>query len=220
MSTTNPDDIRRTIRHRLVPFALPIAIVGVISPFVLFVVNASSGGNAVWTFIAFVGISVGAGLFGYYVIRPTPWVLAAYIVQYVGGLFLVLSSGVALEDKTSVIHQGFWIVAVPYAVAIWCFVMWVLRSAAVAGTRARGVDTQATVESVGVDGLVNYVPHERLTLSFTDDTGTKRFFRTGITGGYYSQGDKIPIRYDPEHPDSKRAIIVGGQPYVDPGHQP
>ncbi len=220
MSTTNPDDVAKTIRHRLIPLALPIAIIGVLCAPVLFVINQNSGGNAVWTFIAFVAISVGAGLFGYYVIRPTPWVLAAYIVQYLAGLFLVLSSDVALEDKTSIIHQGFWIVFVPYAVAAFCLIMWVLRRSAVAATRSRGVDTQATIESIGVDGQVNYIQHQRMTLSFTDTHGTKRFFRTGITGGFYDIGDKIPIRYDPEHPDSKRAIIVGGQPYVSKDQQP
>ena len=220
MSTTNPDEIAKTIRHRLVPFALPLAIIGVLSAPVLAAINANSGGNEIWTFLAYVGISVGAGLFGYYVIRPTAWVLAAYIVAYVAGLFLVLSSGVALEDKTSVIHEGFLIVAVPYVAAAVCMVLWALRRAAVATTRARGVDTQATIESIGVDGMVNYVQHQRMTLSFTDTKGTKRYFRTGITGGFYDIGDKIPIRYDPEHPDSKRSIIVGGQPYVSPDQQP
>lgn len=220
MSTTNPDEVAKTIRHRLIPYALPIAVIGVLCAPVLFVINLSGGGNQVWVIVAYVAISVGAGLFGYYVIRPTPWVLAAYIVAYAAGLFLVMSSGVPFDDPSSVIHQGFWIVAVPYAVAAFCFVMWMLRTAAVATTRARGVNTTARVESVGVDGQVNYVPHQRLTLSFTDTKGTKRYFRTGITGGYYNAGDTIPIRYDPDHPDSKRSIIVGGQPYVDPSHQP
>jgi hypothetical protein len=220
MSTTNPDEIAKTIRHRLVPLALPLAIIGVLSAPVLAAINANSGGNEIWTFLAYVGISVGAGLFGYYVIRPTAWVLAAYIVAYAAGLFLVLSSGVALEDKTSVIHQGFLIVAVPYVVAAVCLVLWALRRSAVAITRARGVDTQATIESIGVDGMVNYVQHQRMTLSFTDTKGTKRYFRTGITGGFYDIGDKIPIRYDPERPDSKRSIIVGGQPYVSKDQQP
>ena len=125
MSTINPDDVAKTIRHRLIPAALPIAIIGVLCAPVLFVINSNSGGNQLWTFLAYVVISVGAGLFGYYVQRPTPWVVAAYIVQYVGGLLLVLSSGVALENSTSVIHQGFWIIAVPYAVAAYCLVMWV-----------------------------------------------------------------------------------------------
>lgn len=220
MSTTNPDEVARTIRHRLIPLALPLAIIGVLAAPVFFVINQASGGNAIWTFVAFVLVSVGAGLFGYYVIRPTAWVLAAYIAAYVGGVFLVLASGDPLGDRYSVIHEGFWIVAVPYAIAAWCFVMWVLRRSAVAATRVRGVDTQAIIESVGVDGMVNYIQHQRMTLSFTDTQGTKRFFRTGITGGFYDIGDKIPIRYDPEHPDSKRSIIVGGQPYVSKDQQP
>ncbi|HEY4212098.1 MAG TPA: DUF3592 domain-containing protein, partial [Steroidobacteraceae bacterium] len=115
---------------------------------------------------------------------------------------------------------GFWIVAVPYVGAAVCFVLWMLRRSAVAMTRSRGIDTTATIESIGVDGMVNYVQHQRMTLSFTDNKGTKRYFRTGITGGFYDIGDTIPIRYDPEHPDSKRAIIVGGQPYVSPDQQP
>lgn len=220
MSTTNPDDVKRTIRHILIPAALPLAIIGVLAGPVLAVINVAGGGNEIWTFVAFVLISVGAGIFGYYVVRPTPWILAAYIAAYVGGVFLVLASGVPLGDDTSVIHQGFWIVATPYVAAAVCFVLWVLRRAAVSVTRARGVDTMATIESIGVDGMVNYIQHQRMTLSFTDTKGTKRYFRTGITGGFYNPGDKIPIRYDPERPESKRSIIVGGQPYVPLDQQP
>ena len=219
MSTTNPDDVKRTIRHRLAPFALPIAIIGVLIAPVLFVINETSG-NQVWTFLAYVGISVGAGLFGYYVIRPTPWVLVAYSVQYIGGLFLVLGSSIPLGDDPRVVGQAIWIVLVPYAVAAFCLFMWTLRRAAVSVTRARGVDTTAKIESIGVDGMVNYVQHQRMTLSFTDTKGVKRFFRTGITGGFYNPGDTIPIRYDPDRPDSVRSIIVGGQPYVSPDQQP
>jgi len=220
MSTTNPDEIAKTIRHRLIPLTLPIAIIGVLSAPVLAAVNANTGGNTIWTFIAYVFVSVGAGLFGYYVHRPTPWVLAAYSVQYIGGLFLVLGSSIPVGGDPSVVYQAIWIVIVPYAVAAVFLVMWALRRAAVAVTRARGVDTTATIESIGVDGMVNYIQHQRMTLSFTDTQGTKRYFRTGITGGFYNIGDTIPIRYDPEHPDSKRSIIVGGQPYVPEEQQP
>lgn len=220
MSTTNPDDIRRSIRHRLVPVANVAAIVGVLigpAVWIFYRIHPTqdSGG-----FLVYVFVSVGAGLLGYYVVRPTPWILAAYIVDYVAGLMLVLSTGVPLGDPTSIIHRGFWFVAVPYAVALFCLVMYALRRTAVAATRDRGVDTQATIESIGVDGQINYIQHQRMTLTFIDATGTKRYFRTGITGGYYHIGDVIPIRYDPEHPDSKRSIIVGGQPYVPPDQQP
>jgi hypothetical protein len=220
MSTTNPDEVAQTIRHRLIPATLPVAIIGVLSAPVLAAINANSGGNTVWTFFVYVFVSIGAGLFGYYVQRPTPWVIATYCVQYVGGLFLVLGSSVPVGDDPRVVQQAIWIVIVPYAVAAFFLVMWVLRRAAVAQTRARGVDTTATIESIGVDGQVNYIQHQRMTLSFTDTNGTKRYFRTGITGGFYDIGDKIPIRYDPEHPDSKRSIIVGGQPYVPKDQQP
>jgi len=220
MSTTNPDEVAKTIRHRLLPFTLPVAIIGVLSAPVLAAINANSGGTTIWTFVVYVFVSVGAGLFGYYVQRPTPWVIATYCVQYMGGLFLVLGSSVPVGPDPSVVSQAIWVVIVPYAVAAVFLVMWALRHAAVAVTRARGVNTTATIESVGVDGMVNYIQHQRMTLSFTDTNGTKRYFRTGITGGFYTTGDTIPIRYDPEHPDSKRSIIVGGQPYVSPDQQP
>ena len=58
------------------------------------------------------------------------------------------------------------------------------------------------------------------TLGFNDPKGAKRYFHTGIPGGFYNPGDKIPIRYDPERPESKRSIIVGGQPYVPLDQQP
>lgn len=212
-----------TIRHRLMPLAIPVAIIGVLIAPVMFLINYSTGdrdNNATWVFLTFLIVSIGAGLFGYYVIRPTAWILAAYIVQYVGGLMLVISSAVPLQDGDSVIHGGLWLVGPPYLFSLFALIMWGLRKAAMLATRDRGVNTTATIESIGVDGQVNYVQHQRMTLSFTDTNGTKRFFRTGITGGFYNIGDKIPIRYDPVHPESKRSIIVGGQPYVNPDQQP
>jgi hypothetical protein len=223
MSTTNPDEIAKTIRHRLMPLAVPVAIIGVLIAPAMFLINVSTGdrdANATLIFLTFLIVSVGAGLFGYYVIRPTAWILAAYIAQYIGGLLLVISSAVPLEDGDSVIHAGLWLVAPPYLFAVFALVMWGLRKTAMLATRERGVDTTATIESIGVDGQVNYIQHQRMTLSFTDTNGTKRYFRTGITGGFYDIGDTIPIRYDPEHPESKRSIIVGGQPYVSKDQQP
>ena len=161
-----------------------------------------------------------AGLFGYYVIRPTAWILAAYVLAYLGGLFLVMGSAAPLADTDSIVHGGFFIVAVPYAAALVCVILWGLRHGAVRQTRASGVDTTATVMSAGVDGMINYVQHQRLTLKFVDQDGVTRYFRTGITGGGYSAGDTIPIRYDPARPSSRRSILVGGQPYVSPDQQP
>ena len=72
MSTTNPDEVAKTIRHRLIPLGLPIAVIGVLIAPVLFIINQATDHNQVWVIIAYVLISVAAGLFGYYVVRPTP----------------------------------------------------------------------------------------------------------------------------------------------------
>ena len=220
MSTTNPDVARATWRRRLAPAGGILAILGVLSAPAIWVFYAVTKSQDAGGILLFVFVSVGFGLYGYYVVRPTPWILAAYIVAYVGGLFLVLSAGVPAQDASSAIHNGFWIVAPPYAVAAFCLVMYVRRHAAVLATRDHGIDTTATIESIGVDGQVNYIQHQHMTLSFIDDKNTKGYFHTGITGGYYGPGDTIPIRYDPDHPESKRYIIVGGQPYVSPDQQP
>jgi len=60
-----------------------------------------------------------------------------------------------------------------------------------------------------VDGMVNYVQHQRLTLKFTDDKGVDRWFTVGRTGGGYGVGDTLPIRYNSKYPGRKRAIVVG-----------
>ena len=64
--------------------------------------------------------------------------------------------------------------------------------------------------SAPVSGMVNYVQRQRLTLRFTDQEGVERYFRIGKTGGGWSRGDTIPIRYDPTRPWYRRAIIVDG----------
>jgi hypothetical protein len=65
------------------------------------------------------------------------------------------------------------------------------------------------VTAAGVDGMVNYVQHQRLTLKFTDDKGVDRWIHVGRTGGGYSVGDTLPLRYNPKFPGRKRAIVVG-----------
>ena len=85
-----------------------------------------------------------------------------------------------------------------------------MREAAIRRTLEVGVDTTATVMSAPVTGMVNYVTRQRLTLKFTDQQGVERFIRVGRTGGGYSAGDTVPIRYDPTRPWSKRGIIVDG----------
>lgn len=224
MSTTNPDVTAETRRTRLVPFGAVAAVVGILIAPVVAVANWATGShvdNLIVVMLSYVIISVAAGLFCYQVLRPTPWVIAAYSVAYVGGLMLVLSSAEPLAAPDSIIHNTSWLaIAIPYLGAVACLVMWARRHTAVLQTRGNGVDTTATIVGAGVDGQVNYIQHQRLTLKFTDTQGTERYFRTGITGGFYNIGDTVPIRYDRDHPDRVRAIIVGGQPYVPPERQP
>jgi hypothetical protein len=70
-------------------------------------------------------------------------------------------------------------------------------------------DARAARTGAGVDGMVNYVQHQRLALKFTDDKGVDRWFKVGRTGGGYGVGDTLPIRYNPKYPGRKRAIVVG-----------
>jgi hypothetical protein len=98
---------------------------------------------------------------------------------------------------------GAYVIAVVLAVLQW------LRTQAVKLTAERGIDTTGTITRAGVDGMINYVQHQRLTVTFTDSKGVQRWLRVGKTGGGYSTGDTVPVRYDPERPWSKRSIIIG-----------
>jgi hypothetical protein len=213
MSTTNPDDRRREIEKRFVPYAIAFCFFGLLSAPVFAVINLTSepdDNRALAFFLIYLGLTVIGGLLAYYAPgqRP-PLGMAAYIVAYVAGLLLVMGSADPLDDPDSLIHKGFWVAAVPIVAAIVLTVLYVLRVQAVRQTKATGVDTTATVESAGVDGMINYVQHQRLTLSFTDQQGVKRYLRIGRTGGGYAAGNTVPLRYDPARPWSKRSIIVG-----------
>ncbi|MEO6117346.1 MAG: hypothetical protein ABIP33_13260, partial [Pseudolysinimonas sp.] len=164
MSTTNPDVTRESRRQRLVPFGAVAAVIGVAIAPVVAAINWSTGSNVynlIWVILSQVVISVLAGLFCYYVLRPAPWGIAAYSVAYIGGLMLALSSAEPLDKPDSVIHSTFLLVAIPYAGALFCVVMYFRRHFAVLATRGNGVDTTATIVGAGVDGQVNYVQHQR-----------------------------------------------------------
>jgi hypothetical protein len=124
----------------------------------------------------------------------------------VAGLFLVIE----FSTPGGMGVVGLLLPIAGYAVAALVLVFAGLREAAMRRTRQIGVDTVATVMSAPVTGMVNYVTRQRLTLKFTDQQGVERFFRVGRTGGGYSTGDTVPIRYDPTRPWSKRGILVEG----------
>jgi hypothetical protein len=208
MSTTNPDerDGRIGLILRPVVLALAIAVQFLAPGFWLLdsigVLEADPG-----FIIAYVFPWVAIGLAAMWVPSSrSTYILAAFILSYIGGLFWVIS----LSQTDDLGALGYVFVIAPYAVAVLLVVLYVTRENAMQRTRETGVDTLATVISAPVSGMVNYVQRQRLTLTFTDQQGVDRFFRIGRTGGGWSAGDTIPIRYDPARPWSKRAILIDG----------
>lgn len=208
MSTTNPDERERSLALRVRPVVFAAAIlVQFLAPALVLLAIAGLIPLDPGLILLYVGIWVPVSLAAIMVsINRSTYLLAAMGLSYVAGLFLVI--GVSTPGGMG----GFGIVVTVagYAIAGLVLVLYVLREAAMRRTRQIGVDTVATVVSAPVTGMVNYVTRQRLTLRFTDQQGVERFFRVGRTGGGYSTGDTIPIRYDPTRPWSKRAILVEG----------
>jgi MFS family permease len=208
MSTTNPDerDGRIGLMLRPVVFALAIAVQFLAPAIWLFVVLGIVEADPGFI-VAYVLPWVAIGLAAMWVpSRRSTHILAAFILSYIGGLFLVIA--VSQPDDLGLLTIPF--VGLPYAVAVLLILLFLLGEEAMRRTRETGVDTLATVINAQVSGMVNYVQRQRLTLKFTDQQGVDRFFRVGRTGGGWSAGDTIPIRYDPARPWSKRAILIDG----------
>jgi hypothetical protein len=218
MSTTDPDARAARTGAVLRPVALAGIAVGILCGPVIAIFDwatSASTGGGVLPFLLFVFISVGAGLLAYYVPgKRSPLAIAAYIVAYVGGVFLVMTSMAVSFDPHNAsdmvtLRNSLIVSGVIYAVAIFLVVKYIQRDIDAKETNASGVSTTATITAAGVDGMVNYVQHQRLTLKFTDDKGVDRWFKVGRTGGGYGVGDTLPIRYNPKYPGRKRAIVVG-----------
>jgi hypothetical protein len=212
MSLRDPDALGRSISARVKPYLFVIYVIGLGSAPVIAWIAAqhpetdySNGG----VILLYVLLSTAAGIFIYYLPGGRNGLtVAAYWVAYGAGLFLILGSTTPVA-KGSTISQGL-VVAIPfYLVAACLLTLHRMRVAAIKETTANGVTTTATITSAGVDGMINYVQHQRLTLKFTDQQGRTRWLRIGRTGGGYAVGDTIPIRYDPARPGLKRGIVVG-----------
>lgn len=212
MSTTNPDDISRRIRERLKPVALIGCILAVLFAPVVALLQWTVGFSEPvleGLLMTYIVLSVAAGILALRVPgRRSGQGVAAYVLAYAAGLFLMLRSGEPLFDGQPA-FISILLIGVPYAIGGVLAVLYLLREAAVGVTRESGIDTTAEVLSAPVDGMVNYVQHQRLTLKFTDQQGVQRYLRVGRTGGGYVAGDKVPLRYDPARPWSKRSIIIG-----------
>jgi hypothetical protein len=208
MSTTNPDERERSIALRIRPAVLACAIlVQFLAPALALLAVAGLIPRDPGLIVLHVGIWVPVALGALFVsINRSTYLLAAMALSYTAGLFLVIE--VSTPGGMGVL--GILFPVIGYATAALVFVFFLLREAAIRRTREIGVDTMATVMSAPVSGMVNSVPRQRLTLRFTDQQDVERFFRVGRTGGAYSTGDTIPIRYDPTRPWSKRGILVDG----------
>jgi hypothetical protein len=212
MSTVDPDARGRRIGQSLKGLTWPCIILGTLAGPLCAAWLWSQGphGNFGGPFVTFILGSVGLGLVVYYLpTKRSPLAIAAYIVAYVGGLCALLGATQVSEPFDAVdFRNTFIIIGVFYAVALLLVILYIRRQLGVAYLAEHGVDTQGVVQSAGVDGMVNYVQHQRLTIKFTDQQGVDRYIRIGRTGGGYSAGDPVSVRYDPAHPSMKHRIVV------------
>jgi hypothetical protein len=209
MSTINPDERSRRIGTAARPAVFVLAVlVQFLAPVMALLTWLGLAQPDPGLILVYVLAWVLIGLAAMWVPSGrSPYVLAAFILSYVAGLFLVIQ--LSTPSETGLF--GILVIGGGYLVAIYVLALYFLRRAAIRRTREIGVDTTATVISAPVSGMVNYVQRQRLTLRFTDQQGVERYLRVGRTGGGWSAGDTIPIRYDPTRPGYKRGIIVDGE---------
>jgi hypothetical protein len=214
MSTVDPDARAARIGSVLRPIALIGIVLGVLCGPVIAVIDwgpLQSTQSPPVVFLIDVVVVVGAGLLAYYTPgKRSPLAITAYVFSYAGGLLLVMASATPyIVANERDILVSFALIGALYLVALVLIVKYILRDISAKQTNANGVQTTGTITAAGVDGMVNYVQHQRLTLKFTDDKGIERWIHVGRTGGHYSVGDTLPLRYDPAHPARKRAIVIG-----------
>lgn len=212
MSLTDPDARDRRIGSFLEPIAWVLALLALaLAPIVDILIDNSidAGDNSPWFIPGLIGyilITVGFGELLYYTAKHRSGLgIASYCIAYVGGLILILG---AEPYKGTLVPQGTIPALVLYGVALLLLIIYITHSVAANATLKDGVETTATVTSAGVNGMVNYVTHWKLTLKFTDQAGKDRWFHIGRTGYGYSVGQEFKIKYNPKNPGSKRGIVV------------
>jgi hypothetical protein len=209
MSLTDPDARNRKLGSLLLPFAWVLALLALASsPIMVQIEDASSdptSGFAI-VFLLYVALTVGFGLMLYYTSAHRSGLgITSYVFAYVGGLVLILG---AEKDKATGLPEGTIPAAVFYGIAAILLVIYIAHSVAAHQTLQDGVTTTATVTSAGINGMVNYVQHWKLTLKFTDQSGKDRWFHIGRTGLGYSVGQQFQIKYNPKKPGSRLGIVV------------
>jgi hypothetical protein len=211
MSLTDPDARNRRVGSLLQPFAWVLAILALgTAPFLVDLIESvpASQQIAVWIPCMF-GYILGCIAFGlllyYSSSHKNRLGITSYIFAYIAGLILILGSA---KDENTGLPDAFIPALVIYGIAAILLVIYIVHSVAAHQTLQDGVTTTATVTSAGINGMVNYVQHWKLTLKFTDQQGKERWFHIGRTGLGYSVGQQFQIKYNPKKPGSKRGIVV------------
>jgi hypothetical protein len=211
MSLTDPTERNRKVSAVIRPVAWVLALLAIASaPFLAAIIGAEPASQqiAAWLIcmFSFIGACLLFGLLLYYTASHRNAVgMCAYIVAYVAGLILILGAG---RDPHTGLPDAFYPALVIYAVSVVLLIIYISHAVGAHQTLADGVETTATVTAAGVNGMVNYVTHWRLTLKFTDQQGHDRWFHLGRTGYGYRVGQTFTIKYNPRRPGSRRGIVV------------
>jgi peptidoglycan biosynthesis protein MviN/MurJ (putative lipid II flippase) len=209
MSLTDPAVRNRRLSSIIRPVAWVLAILSLaLSPILLTIAYAIGNPSQpqIVSALIFVIACVGFGLLLYYTAAHRNGLgITSYSFAYAGGFVLLLESR---RDDSTGLPESLPIAAVLYLVALILFIIYIVHSLAAHQTLQDGVETTATVTEAGVNGMVNYVTHWRLTLKFTDQQGKERWFHIGRTGYGYSVGQQFTIKYNPKNPGSRLGIVV------------
>jgi hypothetical protein len=211
MSLTDPTARNVKIGAFLRPFAWVAALLALATaPLLVTIIESAPESRqvGVWLVCMFSYIfgCLAFGLLLYYTAAHRNGLgICAYVFAYVAGLIVILGSA---RDPQTGLPDGLYPALVTYGISVVLLAIYISRSLGAHETLTNGVETTATVTTAAVNGMVNAVTHWRLTLKFKDQQGNDRWFRVGRTGYGYKVGQTFTIKYNPQHPGSRRGIVV------------
>jgi hypothetical protein len=211
MALTDPDARNRRIGSVVEPVAWVLALLAVgTAPFLVAIILAQPANAQILAWVicmfSYIGGNVLFGLILYYsASHRNPLGIVAFVLAYVAGLILILGAG---RDPHTHLPDALIPALVVWAGAAVLLVIYIVHAVSARETLANGVNTTAVVTSAGINGMVNYMSHWKLTLKFTDQDGNERWFHVGRTGVQYRVGQEFTIRYNPKRPGSKRSIVL------------
>ena len=211
MSLSDPDARKRHISSILRPFAWVLALLALATapPLVAIIESVPASSQIETWLICMFSFILGCLAFGlllyYTAAHRNPLGMCAYIFAYVAGLILILGSA---RDPNTGLPDALYPALVTYGVSAVLLIIYISHAVGAHQTLTNGVETTATVTSAGVNGMINYVTHWKLTLRFKDQQGNDRWFHLGRTGYGYKVGQTFTIKYNPRHPGSRRGIVV------------